>query len=405
MSDLPRDLRALNPNVAAMKPSATLAVAARAKALKRAGRDVVELSAGEPDVDTPAPVVEAAHEALRQGYFYYTPNAGLPELREAIAEKLRRENGLDVQPNQVLCSNGGKQAVAQAILATCGPGDEVLIPAPYWVSYPDQVQLAGATAVELPATAEQDYKITPEQLAATLTPRTRMLILNSPNNPTGAVYTPAELEAFAAVVRAHPSMLVLSDEIYEHVVFDVPHVSIGSMEGMGERTLTVNGFSKAFSMTGWRLGYLAGPAWAIAAADLIQSQFTSGPNAVTQRAGLAALAMSDEPVRVMVDAFRRRRDAMVGLLSAVDGVVCPRPDGAFYLFPDVSGLFGRTTPEGVAIDGAAALCQYLLETHGLALVPGESFGAPASVRVSYASSMDNLLKGAERFKAGVEALR
>jgi aspartate aminotransferase len=405
LSESPRELRALNPNVAAMSPSATLAVSARAKALKRQGRDVVELSAGEPDFDTPPSVVEAAHQALRDGFFHYTPNAGLPELREAIAEKLRRENGLDVSPEQVLATNGAKQAVAQAILATCGPGDEVLIPAPYWVSYPDQVLLAGATPVVVQATADDDYKLTPERVEAAITPRTRLLLFNSPSNPTGAVYTPDEVAAFAAMLRRHPHVLVLSDEIYEHVIFDTAHASIGALDGMGERTLTVNGFSKSFAMTGWRLGYLAGPRWAVDAAATVQSQLTSAPNAVAQRAGVAALAMSHEPLRVMVEAFRRRRDFLIGQVAAIDGVVCPTPEGAFYLFPDLSAFFGRATPEGTPVGDADALCLFLLERHDLALVPGGAFGAPGAVRISYAAGMDDLAKGAERLRAGLAELR
>jgi aspartate/methionine/tyrosine aminotransferase len=399
-----RDFQRLNPNVAAMSPSATLAVSSRAKALKRQGRDVVELSAGEPDFDTPAPVVEAAHQALRDGFFHYTPNAGLPELREAVAEKLRRENGLDIAPDAVLCCSGAKQAIAQAILATCGPGDEVLIPAPYWVSYPDQVILSGATPVVVEASAEEAYTLTPERVEAAITDRTRMLLFNSPSNPTGAVYTPAEIEAFAEMLRGHPDVLVLSDEIYEHVIFDTRHASIGALDGMAHRTLTVNGFSKSFAMTGWRLGYLAGPRWVVDAAAMIQSQLTSAPNAIAQRAGVAALAMSHDALRVMVEAFRRRRDYLIGRLAGVDGIVCPTPEGAFYLFPDFSAFFGRKAPDGTRIDDADALCLYLLERHDLALVPGGAFGAPGAVRISYAAGMDELAKGADRLLAGLAEL-
>jgi len=398
------DFNRLNPNVAAMSPSATLAVSARAKALKRQGRDIVELSAGEPDFDTPAPVVEAAHQALREGFFHYTPNAGLPELREAIAEKLQNENRLTVAPENVLCCSGAKQAIAQAILATCGPGDEVLIPAPYWVSYPDQVLLAGATAVVVEASADEGYQLTPESVEAAITPRTRMLIFNSPSNPTGAVYSPAAIEAFAEMLARHPDILVLSDEIYEHVVFDTPHASIGALDGMGERTITVNGFSKSFAMTGWRLGYLAAPRWITDAAATVQSQLTSAPNAVAQRAGVAALAMSHEPLRQMVEAFRRRRDYLIGRFAGTDGVICPTPEGAFYLFPDVSGVFGRTAPDGTVVSDGEALCLYLLEKHDLALVPGGAFGAPGAVRISYAASMDDIARGADRLLAGLAAL-
>jgi aspartate/methionine/tyrosine aminotransferase len=395
----------LNPHVAAVRPSETLAIMARAKALLRAGHDVVALSAGEPDFDTPAPIVEAAHQALRDGFTHYTPNAGIPELREAIAEKLRRENGLEVDAAQVLCSNGAKQSVAQVVLALCRPADEVLIPAPYWVSYPEMVRLAGAAPVALDTTPEAGYKVTPEQLDAALTERTRLLIFNSPSNPTGATYTPEEVDALAEVLRHHPHVFVISDEIYEHVLFDARHTSLGARDGMGGRTVTVNGFSKAYAMTGWRLGYCAGPAWIVDAAAKVQSQLTSAPSSITQKAGVAALAMSHEPVERMVEAFRRRRDLVLERMRAWPGVVCPRPEGAFYLFPDVSAYFGRTTPDGAPVDGSEALCAYLLETHGVALVPGSGFGADYGVRLSYAAAMEDLVKAADRIEAGLAALR
>ena len=400
----PPELDVLNPHVAAMRPSATLAISARAKAMRREGRDVIALSAGEPDFPTPAPIVEAAHQALRDGRFGYTPNAGIPELREAIAQKLRDENGLDVEAAQVLCSNGAKQSVAQAILAVCQPGDEVLIPAPYWVSYPEMARLAGAEPVALEATSEAGYKVTPADLDAAITDRTRVLVLNSPSNPTGAVYGPDELEALAAVLRRHPHVLVVSDEIYEYVVFDAVFRSFASLDGMAERTATVNGFSKGYAMTGWRLGYLAGPAWWVGAAAKVQSQFTSGPNAVTQYAALAAFTMGPEPVRRMVAAFRERRDAVLARLRDLDGVTCPRPEGAFYLFPDVSAAYGHRTPGGAEVTGSQDLCAYLLEEHEVALVPGEAFGADAGVRLSYASDLDTLLRACDRIGAGWQAL-
>ena len=398
-------LDTLNPLVASMQPSATMAISARAKALKREGRDVIALSAGEPDFPTPAPIVEAAHHALRDERFTYTPSPGIPELREAIAAKLVRENGLEVEAEQVVCSNGGKQSVAQAILAVCQPGDEVLIPAPYWVSYPEMARLAGATPVALPAGAGADYKITPDDLEGAITNRTRLVILNSPSNPTGAVYSPDELEGLAAVIRRHDRVLVLSDEIYEYVVFDAEFVSFASLEGMGERTATINGFSKAYAMTGWRLGYLAAPLWWSKATAKIQSQLTSGPSSITQYAALAAFSMGLEPVDEMVAAFRERRDAVVARLETVAGVSCPVPEGAFYLFPDVSAVYGRTTPSGNEIGGSVALCQYLLEDHDLALVPGEAFGLDSGVRLSYATDMDSLMRACDRLEAGLGALR
>jgi aspartate/methionine/tyrosine aminotransferase len=387
-----------------MQPSATLAISSKAAQLKREGRDVIALSAGEPDFPTPAPIVEAAHQALRDARFHYTPNPGLPELREAIAAKLTLENGLTVCAAEVLCSNGAKQSVAQAVLATCAPGDEVLIPAPYWVSYPEMVRLAGATPVALPTTAEAEYKLTPAQLDAALTPRTRLLFLNSPSNPTGAVYSGDELEALAAVLRRHPDVIVVSDEIYEYVVFDAEHVAFASLDGMGARTVTVNGFSKGFAMTGWRLGYLAGPQWLVSAAAKVQSQLTSGPSSITQYAAMAAFTMSRAPIDEMVEAFRARRDMCLGRLRTIPGVACPEPQGAFYLFPDVSAFYGRTAPDGSVIGGSVALCAYLLTAHDVALVPGEAFGSDAGVRISYATDMETLTRAMDRIEAGLRAL-
>lgn len=402
-SDL--SVQSLNPFVAAMQPSATLAMSARAKALKRQGRPVIELSAGEPDFDTPAPIREAGIEAIREGFTRYTANAGTPELREAIARKLRDENGLAYDPAEILCSNGAKQSVAQAVLVLVRPGDEVLIPAPYWVSYPEMVRLAGGEPVVVETGPAQGYRMRPEDLEAALTERTRLLILNSPSNPTGAVYTRAELEALAEVLRAREDVLVVADEIYERVLYDAEHVSFASLPGMRERTVTANGFSKAFAMTGWRLGYLAGPRWVVDAAATVQSQLTSAPSSISQRAGLAALQMGPEPVEEMVRAFRQRRDFLLGALGQIDGLACPKPEGAFYLFPDASAFFGRTAPSGRVIDGSEALCLYLLEEHDVALVPGDAFGAPYGIRLSYAASMDDLREAAARIRRGLEALR
>lgn len=398
-------LDSLSPRVEAMQPSATMAISARAKAMRRDGRDVIALSAGEPDFATPAPIVEAAHQALRDERFGYTPSPGIPELREAVARKLRDENGLDVEPGDVVCSNGAKQSVAQALLAVCRPGDEVVIPAPYWVSYPEMARLAGATPVAVEATAEADYKLTPDQLDGAITERTRALVLNSPSNPTGAVYTPAELEALAAVLRQREQVVVVSDEIYEHVVFDAEFASFGALDGMGPRTCTVNGFSKAYAMTGWRLGYLAAPSWWAGAVAKIQSQFTSGPSSITQYAALAAFELGEGALDEMVGAFRERRDAVLARLRALDGVACPTPQGAFYLFPDVSALYGRRTPDGDEIAGSVDLCAYLLEAHEVALVPGEAFGSDAGIRLSYATDLDTLMEACDRIEAGVEGLK
>ena len=329
----------------------------------------------------------------------------MPDLREAIAHKLRVQNGLDVCAADVLCSNGAKQSVAQAVLAVCGPGDEVVIPAPYWTSYPEQARLAGATPVAVETRPEDGYRLRPEALEAALTERSRLLILTTPSNPTGAVLGREDQQAIADVLRRWPDVLVVADEIYEYVVFDAEHVSFGSLDGMGERTMTVNGFSKGYAMTGWRLGYAAGPrGWTDAMAK-IQSQFTSGPNAITQQAALAAFAMGLAPIREMAAAFRERRDAVWARLSALDGVTCPLPEGAFYLFPDVSAVFGRRAPDGAEIVDADALCAYLLETKEVALVPGAAFGAPSGLRLSYATDLDTLGRALDRIEAGLAALQ
>ncbi|MEM1056812.1 MAG: pyridoxal phosphate-dependent aminotransferase [Bacteroidota bacterium] len=396
--------QALNPHVATVRPSATLAVSARAKELKREGRDVIALSAGEPDFGTPAPIAEAAHQAIRDGFTHYTPNPGTPELREAVARKLKRDNGIEVEVSQVICSNGAKQSVVQSILAVCGPGDEVVIPAPYWVSYPEMARLAGATPVIVPAAAANGYRMTPEALAGALTENTRVVLVNSPSNPTGAVYSPDEVRALAEVVRDHPRALVVADEIYEKVLFDAEHLAMASLPGMAERTMTVNGFSKAYAMTGWRLGYAAGPEWWVRAMAIIQSQFTSGPSSISQHAGVAALEMEEAPIREMVVAFRARRDAFLARLTAIPGVECPKPEGAFYLFPDVSAAYGRRTPTGQTIAGSADLCLYLLDEHGVALVPGVAFGDDNGVRISYAAALDDLMRAADRIEVGLAAL-
>ena len=401
MSD---DFKTLNPLVASMEPSATLAISSRAAQLTRQGRDVIALSAGEPDFPTPAPIVEAAYQALRDEKFHYTPNAGLPALREAIARKLTEVNGLRVSASDVICTNGAKQAIAQTILATCGPGDEVVIPAPYWVSYPEQARLAGATPVYAETSAADGYILRASALEAVLNENSRAFVFNSPSNPTGAVYSRDEMEALAAVLRRYPRVLVVSDEIYEDVVFDAPHVSFGTLDGMAERTVTVNGFSKGYAMTGWRLGYLAGPPWLVEAVGTLQGQLTSGASSISQNAAVVAYTMDREPIREMVAAFRARRDAVLARLVAIDGVTCPTPEGAFYLFPDVSGVLGRTAPDGTVIDTSLALCAYLLDEHGVALVPGEAFGAPSGLRISYAAGMDTLMAAMDRIEAGIASL-
>ncbi len=395
----------LNPRVAAMQPSATLAMKSRATQLRRAGKPVIGLSAGEPDFGTPAPIAEAGMAAIREGFTGYTENMGMQALREAIGQKLDADNGLTYAPEQILCSNGAKQSVALALHVVCRPGDEVLIPAPYWVSYPEMTRFAGAEPVSLSTSAENGYRLTPEALENAITEKTRVLILCSPSNPTGTVYTPDELEALAEVLRRHENVFVLSDEIYEHVTFDARHVSFASLEGMKARTLTVNGFSKAYAMTGWRLGYLAAEKEIVQAAARVQGHLTSAPSSISQKAGLAALEMDMQPVREMVKAFRERRDFVLGRLQEMDGVRCPTPEGAFYLFPQVDAYFGRETSEGQTVETSEDLCFYLLEEHHVALVPGEAFGAPDGLRISYATSMSDLEEAMRRIETGLGALR
>lgn len=393
-----------NPRVESMQPSATLAMSARARQLRREGRPVISLSAGEPDFPTPEPIAEAGRRAISDGLTRYTDNAGMPELRQAITEKLERDNGLSYPIDQILCSNGAKQSIALAVSVLCRPGDEVLIPAPYWVSYPEMVRFAGAEPVVIPTGADTEYRLRPEQLEAAITDRTRMIILCSPSNPTGSVYPREELQALAEVLRRHEHVFVLSDEIYEYVTFGVEHVSIASLPGMRERTITVNGFSKAYAMTGWRLGYLAAEKPIVKAASKLQGQFTSAPSSITQAAGIAALQMDREPVQEMVDVFRRRRNLVLQKLLDIEGVQCPVPQGAFYLFPRLDAYFGRTSSSGRHIDSSQALCFYLLEEHDVALVPGEGFGDPNGARLSYAVSDADLTEALRRIRRGLEQL-
>ena len=388
-----------------MQPSATLAMTARAKQLVREGRPVIALSAGEPDFDTPRAISEAGIRAINDGHTHYTQNAGLPELREAISDKLARDNKLTYRPDQILCSNGAKQSAALAIHVLCGPGDEVLVPAPYWVSYPEMARFAGATPVTLSTTVEDKYRLTPDALDAAINESTRLLVLCSPSNPTGSVYTRAELEALADVIRPHENLHVLSDEIYEHVVYDAEHTAFAALPGMKSRTITVNGFSKAYAMTGWRLGYMAAEKPIVQAAGKVQSQFTSAPSSITQHAGIAALNMDRGPMTEMVSAFRQRRDFVVDTLQEIDGLRCPKPEGAFYVFPDVSSFFGRETPGGTSVTDSESLCFYLLDEHNVALVPGAAFGAPDGLRVSYAASMSDLTEALARIENGLTSLR
>ena len=394
----------LSPNVQKVKPSITLAVTARANAMKARGIDVISLSAGEPDFDTPKHIADAAVEAIRAGFTKYTPSAGIPELRKAVSEKLRRDNGLDYSPAQVIINCGAKHSDFLAIFVLTGPGDEVIVPAPYWVSYPDMIALAGGTPVIVEGAPENNLKITPDQLRKAITPRTKLVILNSPSNPTGMIYSEEELRAHAEVI-IEAGNFVLSDEIYEKLVYDGKrHVSIGSLsEDIFRRTITVNGVSKVYAMTGWRIGYTAGPEEIIRAMDAVQSQETSNPASISQKAALAGLTGPEDLIAVMLAEYDRRRTYMVGRLNAMEGVSCLMPEGAFYAFPDVSGVYGGTFG-GKRIAGSADLSEYLLEEQRIAVIPGVGFGADAHIRFSYTTSMENIEKALDRFETGIRAL-
>ncbi|MEX0927783.1 MAG: pyridoxal phosphate-dependent aminotransferase [Balneolales bacterium] len=392
--------------ISRIAPSETLKITALAKEMKSAGKSVISLSAGEPDFKTPGYICDAAINAIHDGHHGYTMNTGTPELRKAIIDKLKRDNGCTYNPSQIIVSNGAKQSIGFSILATINPGDEVIIPAPYWVSYPEMVKLAEGEPVVVRTAFENEYKITPDQLEKAITPKTRMLILCSPSNPTGSCYTHDELKALAGVLVRHPDIYIISDEIYEYIVFKNDHVSIGQVEpALIPRILLINGFSKGFAMTGWRLGYLAGPEEVVKAVSKIQSQETSAPSSISQKAGEAAYSHNLDTVKSMRDQFKKRRDYLVSALNEIDGVKCFLPQGAFYAFPDVSAYLGKSTNDGQAIKTSTDLCIYLLEKHGVALVPGDAFGEPTGARLSYAASMDDLQEAIKRMQAGLKALQ
>ncbi len=390
-----------------IKPSPTLGVTARVGALKRAGVDVIGLGAGEPDFDTPDHIKEAGIRAIRDGRTKYTDVDGTPELKAAVALKFRRDNGLDYAPDQITVNVGGKHTLFNAMVATLDPGDEVVIPAPYWVSYPDVVQFAGATPVIVPAGAEQGYKLSPEALEAAITDRTRWVILNSPSNPTGAAYTADELRALGEVVLRHPHVWVFADDMYEHILYDgFAFATIAEVcPELYDRTLTVNGCSKAYAMTGWRIGFAGGPAPLIKAIAKLQSQSTSNPCSIAQAAAVAALVGDQSFLAERAAAFQVRRDLVVAGLNGVDGITCPTPDGAFYVYPDLSELIERTTPKGVAITDDEALVGYLLDEARVAAVQGSAFGVSPAMRISYATSDDVLRTACERIGEACAALR
>lgn len=390
----------LSDTLARVKPSPTIAVTTKAAQLKAEGKDVIGLGAGEPDFDTPENIREAAKRAIDNGKTRYTAVDGIPELKAAICSKFLRENGLTYTPSQVTVGTGGKQILYNALMATCNPGDEVIIPAPYWVSYPDMVLLAGGTPVAVECGIETDFKLTPAQLEAAITPRTKWFIFNSPSNPTGAGYTRAELKALTDVLMRHPHVWVMSDDMYEHLVFDDFEFSTpAELEpGLYDRTLTCNGVSKAYAMTGWRIGYAAGPVSLIKAMGTIQSQSTSNPCSVSQHAALEALSGPQDFLAPNRKLFEGRRDLVVSMLNQAKGIRCPKPEGAFYVYPDISGCIGKATPAGTVISNDEVFATALLEETGVAVVFGAAFGLSPNFRVSYATSDEVLHEACTRIQ-------
>lgn len=380
-----------------LSPSATLAMSQKSGEMKAQGIDVINLSVGEPDFNTPDHIKDAAKKAVDENYSRYSPVPGYVDLRKAIVDKLQKENNLEYSVNEVLVSNGAKQCVCNAVMALVNNGDEVIVPAPYWVSYPQMVKLAGGTPVYVNAGFDQNFKMTPQQLEAAITPKTKMLILCSPSNPTGSVYSRAELQGLADVIRKHDDLYVLADEIYEPINYVGKHESIAQFEGMKERCIIVNGVSKAYAMTGWRIGYMAAPEWIIKGCNKLQGQYTSGPCSVSQKAAEAAYTLDQGCVEDMRLAFERRRNLVVKLAKEIEGLEVNVPEGAFYLFPKCSSFFGKHT-DGYVINNATDLAMYLLEVGHVATVSGDAFGDPECIRFSYATSDDNLREAMKRIK-------
>jgi len=390
----------LSETLSRVKPSATIAVTAKAAELKRAGRDVIGLGAGEPDFDTPEHIKEAGIRAIREGKTKYTPVDGIPELKEAIAHKFRRENRFDYAPSEVCVGTGGKQVLYNALMATLNEGDEVVIPAPYWVSYPDMVLLGGGTPVTVETRLEDGFKLRPEALSSAITPRTKWVILNSPSNPSGAAYTRDELKALTDVIVSHEDVWVMTDDMYEHLVYgDFVFHTVAEVEpGLKARTLTVNGVSKAYAMTGWRIGYAGGPEVLIKAMAKVQSQSTSNPSSISQWAAVEALNGPQDHIAANNEVFRQRRDLVVSMLNQASGITCPTPEGAFYVYPGCGDLIGRTAPSGNAIADDSDFCTELLEAEGVAAVPGSAFGLSPFFRISYATSTEALEEACSRIQ-------
>lgn len=389
--------------LAALSPSETLAMSQKSNELKAQGIDVINLSVGEPDFYTPDHIKQAAIQAVNNNFSFYSPVPGYPALRNAICAKLKSENGLEYKPEQIVCSNGAKQSVCNVLLAIISKGDEVIIPAPFWVSYPEMVKLADGTPVEVYAGIDQDFKITADQLEAAITPKTKALILCSPSNPTGSVYSKEELKALADVLAKYPNIIIVSDEIYEHINYLGKHESIAQFSNVSERVVIINGVSKGYAMTGWRLGWIAAPKWIAAACNTLQGQYTSGPCSVTQKAAEAAYTGDQTCVETMRVAFERRKNLVVDLARQIPGLKTNDPQGAFYIFPDCSSFFGKSY-NGRVINNSGDLAMYLLEEGHVACVGGGAFGAPTCIRMSYATSDENLVKAFARLKEALAKL-
>ncbi|MCE5174663.1 MAG: pyridoxal phosphate-dependent aminotransferase [Bacteroidales bacterium] len=389
--------------LASLSPSETLAMSQKSNELKAQGIDVINMSVGEPDFFTPNHIKEAAKQAVDGNFSFYSPVPGYPALRKAIVAKLKEENGLDYKPEQIVCSNGAKQSVCNVLLSIIGPGDEVIVPAPYWVSYVEMVKLAEGTNVVISAGIDQNFKITPVQLEAAITPKTKALILCSPSNPTGSVYSKEEMKGLADVLAKYPNIIILSDEIYEHINYVGKHVSIAEFESIRDRVVVINGVSKAYAMTGWRLGWIAAPQWIASACSKLQGQYTSGPSSISQKAAEAAYTGTQKPVEEMRVAFQRRRDLIVRLAQEIPGLKTTKPEGAFYIFPECDSYFGKSF-EGRKIENAGDMAMYLLEEGHVASVGGAAFGAPNCLRFSYATSDENIIEAMRRVKETLEKL-
>lgn len=404
--DLPpysRCMLKLTDRIEQLEESATIAMSQRSRDLRAKGIDIINLSLGEPDFNTPDFIKAAAKKAIDDNITHYPPVPGFPEVRKAIADKLKRDNGIDYAPEQIVISTGAKQSIINAVLCLVNPGDEVILPTPFWVSYKEMVRFAEGEAVEVPTTIEEDFKLSPAKLEAAITDKTRMIIFSSPSNPTGSAYSEAELRALAAIIEKFPDVLVICDEIYEHIRFIGKHFSMAAIPEIHDRVITINGVSKAFAMTGWRIGYLAASKEIAAACTKMQGQFTSAASGISQKAAQAAFEADPSEIKFMVDAFEKRRQLMIDGLRKIEGVECNEPEGAFYLFPRIINFFGKSTGS-VSIQSSEDLCMYLLEEGHVATVPGSAFGLEGYIRLSYAASEQELLSALERIQSALEKL-